>query len=243
VCAYELAQVKNRVKTSMRSNIKRLEILIAALLGMVEVANAFYDPGLQRWLNRDPIQEAGGLNLHAYVDNDPLNGSDALGLWNTCGHNSLLNSAFGKNESLKADVKKWKDASKNMDDLKKGGQNTENSYQHGMRAPDQDPSDARGEADKFIANQLQKAIDAERQGDHEKAMEELGRGMHTIADQSSPSHRGEQKWRGLKNPLLWPHAGIHALREVWPNRWRRQEVVDNLRNYYHQFQDGCNGGD
>jgi RHS repeat-associated protein len=203
----------------------------------------FYDPNLQRWLNSDPIGELGGINLYGFVGNDPLNGVDALGLWNTCGHNSLLNSAFGKNESLQNDVKQWKDASKDMDDRKKGGQNPENSYQHGMRAPDQDPSDARADADKFIADRLQKAIDAERQGYHTKAMDELGRGMHTIADRSSPAHKGEQKWHGLKNPLFWPQAGIHALRELWPNRWQRQEVVDNLHDYYQQFQDGCNGGD
>src|SRR5262249_59422 len=26
----------------------------------------FYDPSLQRWLNRDPISESGGLNLYSY---------------------------------------------------------------------------------------------------------------------------------------------------------------------------------
>lgn len=37
-------------------------ILIATFVGMVEVANAFYDPGLQRWVNRDPPREVGGFN-------------------------------------------------------------------------------------------------------------------------------------------------------------------------------------
>lgn len=31
----------------------------------------FYEPNLQKWLNRDPIQEWGCLNLFAYVNNDP----------------------------------------------------------------------------------------------------------------------------------------------------------------------------
>jgi RHS repeat-associated protein len=39
----------------------------------------YYDPTLQRWLNRDPIQEAGGINLYAYVMNNPINAIDALG--------------------------------------------------------------------------------------------------------------------------------------------------------------------
>lgn len=39
-----------------------------------------YDPDLGRWLNRDPLEEAGGLNLYAYVNNRPPLGIDPLGL-------------------------------------------------------------------------------------------------------------------------------------------------------------------
>jgi hypothetical protein len=43
----------------MKSNIKLLTVIfILALAGIVEVANAFYDPGLQRWINRDPLGDA-----------------------------------------------------------------------------------------------------------------------------------------------------------------------------------------
>jgi hypothetical protein len=41
-----------------------------------------YDPNLGRWIQRDPIQEIGGLNLYGYVENNPINESDPLGLWN-----------------------------------------------------------------------------------------------------------------------------------------------------------------
>ena len=40
----------------------------------------FYDPNLQRWLNRDPIQEFGGFNLYEFVNNKPTDGYDSLGL-------------------------------------------------------------------------------------------------------------------------------------------------------------------
>ena len=40
----------------------------------------FYDPNLQRWLNRDPMGEEGGINLYTFVKNDPIGSIDALGL-------------------------------------------------------------------------------------------------------------------------------------------------------------------
>jgi len=40
----------------------------------------FYSPSLQRWINRDPIQEMGGLNLYRPMGNDPLGFVDPLGL-------------------------------------------------------------------------------------------------------------------------------------------------------------------
>jgi RHS repeat-associated protein len=39
-----------------------------------------YDPDLGRWESEDPIGTAGGLNLYAYVDDDPTDGVDPLGL-------------------------------------------------------------------------------------------------------------------------------------------------------------------
>jgi len=40
----------------------------------------FYDPDLGRWLSRDPIEEAGGINLYGYVTNNPNNLVDPDGL-------------------------------------------------------------------------------------------------------------------------------------------------------------------
>ena len=40
----------------------------------------FYVPGIERWLNRDPIGEFGGLNLYSFVNNDPVIWLDRFGL-------------------------------------------------------------------------------------------------------------------------------------------------------------------
>ncbi|MGB8371200.1 MAG: RHS repeat-associated core domain-containing protein [Verrucomicrobiia bacterium] len=48
--------------------------------GIVGYWGRFYDPNLQRWLNQDPIQENGGINLYGFVRNNPINLFDQLGL-------------------------------------------------------------------------------------------------------------------------------------------------------------------
>lgn len=40
----------------------------------------YYDPETGWWLNRDPIEERGGINLYGFVGNDGVNGWDILGL-------------------------------------------------------------------------------------------------------------------------------------------------------------------
>jgi RHS repeat-associated protein len=40
----------------------------------------YYNPETGRWLNRDPIEERGGLNLYGYVNNNPLSFVDLYGL-------------------------------------------------------------------------------------------------------------------------------------------------------------------
>ena len=40
----------------------------------------YYSPELGRWTKRDDIEEIGGMNLYAFVNNDPINKIDFLGL-------------------------------------------------------------------------------------------------------------------------------------------------------------------
>jgi hypothetical protein len=51
-----------------------------------------YDPNLQRWIQRDPIAERGGINLYDYVGNNPVSEIDPIGL-----EQSFGNPVYGPN--------------------------------------------------------------------------------------------------------------------------------------------------
>ena len=48
--------------------------------GLYDFGFRFYSPGMGRWLNRDPLEEEGGINLYAAMGNNPVNGVDEYGL-------------------------------------------------------------------------------------------------------------------------------------------------------------------
>ncbi|MDP3136009.1 MAG: RHS repeat-associated core domain-containing protein, partial [Burkholderiaceae bacterium] len=49
--------------------------------GLIHMRARYYDPALGRFISRDPIGLAGGLNVYAYVGNDPVNCTDPSGLF------------------------------------------------------------------------------------------------------------------------------------------------------------------
>lgn len=48
--------------------------------GLAYFGYRFYDPAHARWITRDPIEEAGGVNFYAFVNNSPLDKFDIKGL-------------------------------------------------------------------------------------------------------------------------------------------------------------------
>ena len=64
----------------MKTKMRFLNCMLAAMCLISVKALAFYDPGVQRWVNRDPIQEEGGVNLYQVVNNSPVSKYDLWGL-------------------------------------------------------------------------------------------------------------------------------------------------------------------
>jgi RHS repeat-associated protein len=48
--------------------------------GLAYYLYRYYDPNLQRWPNRDPKEERGGINLFEFVQNNPISHFDSFGL-------------------------------------------------------------------------------------------------------------------------------------------------------------------
>ncbi len=70
--------------------------------GLYYVRARYYSPGLGRFLQPDPIGVKGGTNLYAYVNNDPINGTDPLGLCALSDESeqALLNSSLTGPQSI-----------------------------------------------------------------------------------------------------------------------------------------------
>ena len=58
----------------------------------------YYDPGTGRYISADPIGLRGGINLYAYVHNDPVNWVDPWGLW---GGKEEITQSSGVVDSMK----------------------------------------------------------------------------------------------------------------------------------------------
>jgi RHS repeat-associated protein len=64
----------------------------------------FYEPNFQRWLNRDPIGETGGINLYGSVGNNPVNFVDPYGLdpWYSWLNPFSYSSGYARSQGVQA---------------------------------------------------------------------------------------------------------------------------------------------
>ena len=68
-------QQETQIDNDILWNTRRLD----SVSGFYLYKYRHYSPELGRWLGRDPIEEEGGVNLYAFVGNDPIGRWDKLG--------------------------------------------------------------------------------------------------------------------------------------------------------------------
>ena len=55
----------------------RRMLLVLLLTVFCVSASVFYNPHVGKWINRDPAEEIGGVNLVAFLNNDSIGAIDA----------------------------------------------------------------------------------------------------------------------------------------------------------------------
>lgn len=70
----------NKLEGAQEGDFQFGGYLVHARSGLGLTVARAYSAILGRFINRDPIDENGGLNLYAYVNNEPISSIDALGL-------------------------------------------------------------------------------------------------------------------------------------------------------------------
>jgi RHS repeat-associated protein len=168
--------------------------------GLQLLTHRYYDPQTGRFITRDPIGYDGGVNLYAYVANNPTNFSDPEGLWPTRGlwpfggpiHQRSAERVLGSRLSS-AELSSLQQGLYDADWYISVYQSVECSYMHAMVGGQESADAARRLANQFVRDNLLKA-----RGSFSPLQSKyyLGLAMHTMQDSTSPAHHGFQRYNG-----------------------------------------------
>lgn len=181
--------------------------------GLYYYGYRYYDAGVGRWTQRDPIGERGGVNLYVNSENTLVNHYDSLGLWDVFAHNELQRYAFA--DLLTPTALEW--MQKSGSDFDNATQNPALSYLHGMRAEGEDAAYAAGLTLFFINSKIEEARYEADRGNCWGGLMIFAQAMHPMMDQRSPSHRNSfyepEEWKGtfswgalLHVPVIGPES-------------------------------------
>jgi RHS repeat-associated protein len=185
--------------------------------GLAYYGYRFYDPRMGRWLNRDPIEESGGVNIYGMVGNDPVNKTDYLGMWSLRGkggaHEDMTTEAWRASSCYKC----LPHPESFLDDLIEGvkipdlpngligaigiklpflpvGAETyashfgSNQFWHSMRSTETNAQQLRDKIVHHIHTLLLSFQIQIKDGDAVGAAKSLGFALHTLQDSYSKSH-------------------------------------------------------
>lgn len=152
----------------------------------------FYAPTLGRWLNRDPIGEAGGAHLYGMVGNDPVNQVDVLGLYDRDFHYYVIYLLLRAKCATRAEANTIAGFSQYVDD---SGATEPMWNSKSVRAqwhfPGSGPN-AATQRDNVVARSAVQAAAADFTAGKTDAAIRLGAYLHTYAD--SYAHEGFTAW-------------------------------------------------
>lgn len=142
---------------------------------------------------------------YCYVVNNPIKLYDPNGMWPAAVHDRMIREAFGGTISQDQFVV-LSLASRYAD--KGEFQTINNSFRHAMTPAGWSQSTAQNYYNNFISDQFLKAVSL---GSTDQALFQLGIAFHAIMDNSSPTHKGFQDWKGLAN--MEAFGLVHSLGE------------------------------
>ncbi len=147
----------------------------------------YYDPKTGRYLTPDPIGLDGGINRYVYVDNRPLSGIDAVGLWVGWIHKEITEQAAAKLNCNKR-AAELADATAGVDRLE-GAQYPENAYWHAM-------VNGKNPKEKWPED-IRKYHDLIEKGRKSCSTDGIKFALHALQDSYAPSHRFKPWLGGL----------------------------------------------
>lgn len=122
---------------------------------------------------------------------------------------------------------------------------------HGLRSPGQSEEDARAGAEEFKFAQMNRAIEELLEGNLDDALDQLGKGTHTVQDELQHRFgvwRGFWSWWNLITYYgIWFYGSmaVHGVRDAWLGDDEKQKNVGATKGYLQEFEerfmDRCGG--